>query len=118
MLVAEPSIDIGDNRNDMSLETIDCGYSGRFSLGIASRASVLESLEEVVQRYLIRLAQRDIDLLDEIRDCGLLMHRLVGEMAEAITKACDHPARQVDVRALGRAAESLHRLDHLLGVKP
>jgi hypothetical protein len=86
------------------------------ALSPASRAA-LQDLEQVVDRHFIGLAQRDVDLLDQVDDRGLLVHRLVGQVAEAIAQARHHPAGQVDIGALGRAAQALDRLDHLLGVE-
>src|SRR3546814_17718375 len=47
------------------------------------------------------------------RSAGLFVHRLVGQRTELAAQRGDHPARQIDVAALGGAEMLLDR-DHLL----
>ncbi len=74
----------------------------------------VELAEEVAQLALVGLAQEGVDLGDQRGHGGLLVHRLVGQRAELGAQRGDHPARQVDVAALGRATEMLLDRDHLL----
>ena len=114
VFVAKARIDIGDDRNHMGFEIVQL-FDDLGALGI--RFGGFQFLEQVVDRDLVGLTQRDIDFMDQIGDGGLFMHRLVGQVAPAVAQTGDHPARQIDISALGGAAHALHGLDHLLGVE-
>ena len=61
----------------------------------------------------IGLAEEGVDFLDQRRDAGLFVHRLVGQRAEFAAQRGDHPAREVEVTLLGGAEVLLDR-DQLL----
>ena len=114
VFVAEARVDVGDDRDDMGFKVVDL-IDDLAALGVRARG--FQRAEQVVHGDLVGLAQRGVDFLDQVGDGGLFMHRLVGQVAPAIAKPRDHPARQVDIGALGGAAHPLDGLDHLLGVK-
>lgn len=117
VLIAEAGIDIGDDRNHMGLEIVDGLDRLRLGGGITLLAGGLQVLEQVIDGDLVGLAQGDVDLLDQVRDSGLLMHGLVRQMAEAVAQTGHHPAGEIDIGALRGAAQALDGLDHLLGVE-
>src|SRR3546814_5081486 len=61
----------------------------------------------------IGLTQEGVDFLDQRRDAGLFVHRLVGQRTEFAAQRGDHPAREIDIAALDGAEMLLDR-DHLL----
>jgi hypothetical protein len=63
----------------------------------------------------IRLTQEGVELFDQRRHRGLLVHRLVGKRSELGAKGCDHPAGEVQIAAIGGAEMLLHRNQLLLG---
>ena len=63
----------------------------------------------------VGLPQEGVELLDQRRHRGLLVHRLVGQRAELGAQRGDHPAREIEVAALGRAEMLLDRDQLLLG---
>ncbi len=112
--VAEAGVDVGDDRHDVGLEVVDA-VLGLLLLGlVAALLGGVELAEQVAQLALVGLAQEGVDLGDQRRHGGLLVHRLVGQRAELGAQRGDHPAREVDVAALGRATEMLLDRDHLL----
>src|SRR3546814_2469685 len=78
--------------------------------GVARR---VEFAEQAAQFAGVGLAQEGVDFLDQRRNAGLFVHRLVGQRTELAAQRGDHPARQIDVAALGGAEMLLDR-DHLL----
>ena len=78
--------------------------------GFAGRVQIAEQHAEFAG---VGLAQEGVELLDEGRHGGLLMHGLVGQRAEFGAQRRDHPARQIEIAPLGRA-EMLLDGDHLL----
>jgi hypothetical protein len=69
----------------------------------------------VAQLTGVGLLAEGVDLLDEVRDGGLLVHGLIGQGAELRAQGRDHPAGEVDVAAVERAVVLLHAHHRLLG---
>ena len=111
--IAETGVDIGDDRNDMGFEILDgidqIGLCG----GIAGVAGLVEITEEEVEFASIGLAQEGVQFLDQRRNAGLFVHRLVGQGAEFAAQRGDHPAGEIEVALLGGAEMLLDR-NHLL----
>ena len=111
--IAEPGIDIGDDGHDMGLVVLHGRHELR-DLGLVTlRAGLVDGAEQVAQLAGIGLAEEGVDLGDQRRHRGLLMHRLVGQRAELGAQGGDHPAGEIDIAALG-GAEMLLDGDHLL----
>ena len=108
--VAEAGVDVGDDRHDVGDVVVDFFLDG----GLAQRPSGgVELAEQAAQFTGVGLAQEGVELPDQRRHRGLLVHRLVGQRAELGAQRGDHPAGQVKVAALGGAEVLLDR-DHLL----
>jgi hypothetical protein len=82
-------------------------------IAASQRLGRVQLAEQAAQFAGIGLAQEGVQLFDQGRDGGLLVHRLVRQRAEFRTQRGDHPARQVEVAAVG-AVEVLLDRDHLL----
>jgi len=81
---------------------------------IACRLGVVQGAEQVVEFPGIRLLQEGIELFDQVRDRGFLVHGLVGKRAELGAQGCHHPSREVEVAAFGGAEVFLDRDELLL----
>ena len=111
--IAEAGIDVGDDRHDVGLEVVDLLDQRLFLRLVAGLARGVDLAEHVAELARVGLAQEGVELLDQRRHRGLLVHRLVRQRAELGAQRGDHPAGQVQVAALGRAEVLLDR-DHLL----
>ena len=111
--VAEAGVDVGDDRHDMGLEVVDRRQQRLFLRAVAGLAGGVELAEEAAELAGVRLTQEGVDLLDQRRHRGLLVHRLVRQRAELGAQRGDHPAGQIHVAPVGRAEMLLDR-DHLL----
>ena len=80
---------------------------------VAGLAGGVDLAEEAAELAGVRLAQEGVNLFDQRRHRGLLVHRLVRQGAEVGAERGDHPAGEVQIAALGRA-EMLLDGDHLL----
>ena len=80
---------------------------------IALGARGVEIAEQHAELAGVGLTQEGVDFLDQRRDAGLFVHRLIGQRTEFAAQRGNHPARQIDVAALGGAEMLLDR-DHLL----
>jgi hypothetical protein len=96
----------------VGLEIVDlfCWPSRHFVTGVAGRVEFAEQATELTG---IGLAQEGVELLDQARYGGLLVHGLVRQRAELGAQGRDHPAGQVEVALVG-VAEVLLDGDHLL----
>ncbi len=111
--IAETGVDIGDDRHDMGFMPVDRGLDApRLDL-VAALLGGIELVEHHPQLAGIGLLEEGIDLANQPRDAGFLVHRLVGKGAEIAAQRGDHPARQVEIAAFG-GAEMLFDRDHLL----
>ena len=111
--IAEAGIDIGDDRNDMRFVLVDFLDQALRVHRVIGFLGGIQFAEQAAQFAGIGLVEEGVEFLDQPRDRGLLVHRLVGERAEFAAQRGDHPTRQVKVTALG-AAEMLLDRDHLL----
>lgn len=98
----------------MGLEVVDLRDQLLLPSLVAFLARLVERAEDVVELTGIRLTQEGIELLDQRRHRGLLVHRLVGQRSELGAQRGDHPAGQVQVGAISLAAEVLLDRDQLL----
>ena len=111
--IAEAGIDVGDDGHDVGLEVVDLFDQRLFLRLVAGLAGRVEVAEDVVELAGVGLAQEGVELFDQRRHRGLLVHRLIGQRAELGAQRGDHPAREVQVAAIGRAEMLLDR-DQLL----
>ena len=111
--VAEAGVDVGDDRHDVGLEVVDLVDQLLFLRLVAGLAGRVEVAEQAAEFARVGLAQEGVELFDQRRHRGLLVHRLVGQRAELGAQRGDHPAGEVEVAALGRAEVLLDR-DQLL----
>ena len=118
--VAEAGVDIGDDRHDVGLDSCRPRASSFCFLGaVAGLARGVDVAEQAAEFAGVGLAQEGVNLLDQRRHRGLLVHRLVGQRAEFRAQRRDHPAGQVEVAALGRAEMLLDRRSSSAGaMKP
>ena len=111
--IAEPGVDVGDDRHDMGFEPVDLGLDLLGLDFVTGLAGFVKLAEQAAQLAGVGLAQEGVELLDQRGNAGLLMHRLIGQGAEFAAQRGDHPARKVQIPALGRAEVLLDR-DQLL----
>ena len=111
--IAEAGIDVGDDRDDMGFVIVDLLLQLGGADLVPFRAGLVEIAEQAAQLAGVGLAQEGVEFLDQRRDAGLFMHRLVGQRAEFAAQRRDHPAREIEVAALG-GAKMLLDGDHLL----
>jgi hypothetical protein len=111
--IAEARVDVGDDRHDMGLVLVDRLEQLLLAQLVAGGARGVDVAEHHAQLAGVGLAQEGVEFLDQRRDAGLLVHRLVGQRPEFGAQRGDHPARQIEVAALG-GAEMLLDADHLL----
>jgi hypothetical protein len=98
--IAEARVDIGHDRHDVRFMGVDIVLNlGRAHL-VASRSRRVEIAEQLVQLARIGLAQEGVEFLDQRRNAGLLVHRLIGQRPEFAAQRRDHPAREVEVTPL------------------
>ena len=81
--------------------------------GLGSAFGSVQLAEQAAQFTGVGLAQERVQLTDQRADRGFFVHRLVRQRAELGAQRGDHPARQVQVAAVG-AVEVLLDGDHLL----
>ncbi len=99
--VTETSVDVGDDRHNVSFVIVDL-LDQLVSLGVvASVLSFFQGAEQVVQFPGIRLTQEGVQFFDQTRYSGLLVHGLVRQRAKLGAQSRNHPARQVQVTTLG-----------------
>ncbi|VXC48221.1 hypothetical protein SPHINGOAX6_20100 [Sphingomonas sp. AX6] len=111
--IAEARVDIGDDRHDMGFVMVD-GVGQSLNLDMVSGiACGVEIAEHHAQFARVGLFEEGVEFLDQRRDAGLFMHRLVGQRAEIAAQRGDHPAGEIEVAALGRS-EMLLDADELL----
>ncbi len=111
--VTEARIDVGDDRHHVGLVVVDLGLN-ELGRGLVARCPCgIQLREQEVQLASIGLAQERVELLDERRYRGLLMHGLVRQRPELRAERRDHPPREVEV-ALVRTLQVLFDRDQLL----
>ena len=111
--IAEPCVDVGDDRNHVSFVVVDRVLQPLGFGLVAAFTRRIQIAEHTAQFAGVGLLEEGVDLLDQLGHGGLLVHRLVGQGAKFAAQRSNHPARQVEVAALG-AAEVLLDRDHLL----
>ena len=107
--VAEAGVDVGDDGHDVRDEVVDLVLER----GLGGAFGRVQLAEQAAQFTGVGLAQERVQLLDQRGDGGLFVHRLVRQRAEFRAQRGDHPARQVEVAAVG-AVEMLLDRDQLL----
>ena len=111
--IAEAGVDVGDDGHDMGLEVVDLLDQRRFLCLVACLAGGVEGAEDVVELARVRLTEEGVELLDQRRHRGLLVHRLIGQRSELGAQCGDHPAGEIEIAAIGLAEVLLDR-DQLL----
>ena len=95
--VTETSVDISDDRHNVSFVVIDLSLDFS-SLGVVTGfASVVKGGEQQIQFTSVSLAQEGVKLFDQRRHRGFLVHGLVWQRAEFGAQCSNHPTRQVQV---------------------
>ncbi len=112
--IAEASVDVGDDGHDMGLEVVDLFDQRLFLRLVARLAGGVEGAEGIVELAGVRLTEEGVELLDQRRHRGLLVHRLVGQRSELGAKCRDHPAGEIQIAAIGLATEVLLDRNQLL----
>jgi len=108
--VAEAGVDVGDDGHDVRDEIVDPVLDGRTR---RRGVRLVQLAEQAAELTGVGLAQERVQLLDQRGHRGLLVHRLVRQRAEFRAQGGDHPARQVQVAAIGVVEVLLDR-DQLL----
>jgi hypothetical protein len=111
--IAETGVDVRDDRHDVRFVLVDLVQQAVRVDRVTRSLRRIELAEQHAQFTRIGLTQEGVELFDQRRNAGLLVHRLVGQRAEFAAQRGNHPARKVEVAALGRA-EVLLDGDHLL----
>ncbi len=112
--IAKAGVDVGDDGHDMGLEVVDL-FDQRLFLGlVACLAGGVEGAEGIVELTGVRLTEEGVELFDQRRHRGLLVHRLIGKRSELGAKRCDHPAGEIQIAAIGLAEMLLDRNQLLL----
>jgi hypothetical protein len=111
--IAEAGVDIGDDRDDVGFVAVDPGLDLLGLDRVAGFAGGVKIAEQQAEFARVGLAQESVEFLDQRRNRGLLVHRLIGQGAEFAAQRGDHPAREVEVAALGGPEVLLDR-DQLL----
>ena len=94
LFVAESGVDVGDDGNDVGFEVVDGGQRGLFGCAVTGRLGLIEAPEQVVELTGVGLLEEGVELLDQLRHGGLLVHRLVGKRAELGAEGGNHPTRR------------------------
>ena len=111
--IAETGVDVGDDRHDVGFVVLD-GMLDALGLDrVALGAGGVEFAEHHAEFARVGLAQEGVEFLDQRRNAGLLVHRLIGQRAEFAAQRGDHPSGEIEVAALGGAEVLLDR-DQLL----
>ena len=82
LLVAKASINVRNDGHDVGLEVVNLGHQGLFFRHVLLLPRLVQGSEELVKLPGISLPQEGVDLPNEGRHSGLLVHRLVGKGAE------------------------------------
>ena len=112
--IAKTGVDVGDDGHDMGPEGVDFFDQRLFLRLVACLASGVEGAEDIVELTGVRLTEEGVELFDQRRHRGLLMHRLIGKRSELGAKCGDHPAGEIEIAAIGRAEMLLDRNQLLL----
>ena len=111
--MAETGVDVGNDRHHVGLVAVDLVLDLGGTGAVTGLLGLFQGAEQVVELPGVGLAQEGVELLDQARHGGLLVHGLVGQRAELGAQGGDHPAGEVEVAALG-GAEVLLDGDQLL----
>ena len=112
--ITKTSVDVGDDGHDMRLEAVDLFDQCLFLRLVAGLASGVEGAEDIVELTGVRLTEEGVELFDQRRHRGLLVHRLIRKRSELGAKRGDHPAGEIQIAAIGLAEMLLDRNQLLL----
>ena len=90
--IAEAGVDIGDDRHDMGLVGVDRLEDRGFLGLVACRAGGVEVAEHHAEFAGVGLLEEGVELLDQGRHGGLLVHGLVRQGPEVRAQGGNHPA--------------------------
>jgi hypothetical protein len=99
--VAEAGVDVGDDRHHVRLEAVDDVDQLLLLRLVAGLPGGVEVAEHAAELAGVGLAQEGVELFDQRRDRGLLVHRLIRQRAELRAQRRDHPAGEIEVLPLG-----------------
>ena len=112
--VTKAGVDVGDDGHDMRLEVVDLFDQFLFLRLVACLAGDVDGAEDVVELARVRLTEEGVELFDQRRHRGLLVHRLIRKRSELGAKRGDHPAGEIQIAAIGLAEMLLDRNQLLL----
>ena len=104
--IAEAGVDVGDDGHDVGLEVVDLFDQLLFLRLVAGLAGGVDVAEDIVELTGVGLTQEGVELFDQRRHRGLLVHRLVRQRSELGAQRGDHPAGEIQVAAIGRAGNA------------
>ncbi len=90
--VAEPCVDVGDDRHDMRLMAFNLVHDGSSTRRIVLFACIIQLPEQYVQLAAVGLTQKGVEFFDKGRNTCFLMHGLVGQWAKFAAQRSNHPA--------------------------
>ncbi len=111
--IAEARVDVRNDRDDVGFVVVDRVLQPLGFGRVARFARCIQIAEHSAQLTRVSLLEEGVYLLDQLGHGSFLVHRLVGQGPEFAAQRGNHPARQIEVAALG-AAEMLLDRDHLL----
>ena len=112
--ITETGVDISNDWYDVSDVVVNLILNRRFSSSITRFTSSVQLAEQTTQLTCVGLTQEGVKLFNQASNCSLLVHRLIGKRTEVRTQGRNHPARQVQVLAVGFATEMLLDSNQLL----
>ena len=111
--VTKACINVGDDRNNVGFVVVDSVEKLFLFCGVASFTCSVDLAEHHAEFARVRLLEERVELFDQRGHGGFFVHGLVREWSELRTQSSNHPTREVEVAALGRAEMLLDR-NHLL----
>src|SRR3990167_3305993 len=112
--VTETSVDVGNDRYNVSFVAVDLSLDFVCFYFVASSASSVQSGEQQVQLTGVSLAQEGVQLFDQAGNRGFLVHGLIRQRTEIPTQSSNHPTRQEEVARGGGLQVLLDRNQLLL----
>ena len=115
--VTETSVNVSNDRYDVSFVVVDLVQDFCFFCRIASFTSCVQSAEQTTQFTCISLTQEGVQFVNQRSYSSFLVHRLVRQRTEVRTQSSYHPTRQVQVTTLSSTKVLLDRDQLLLTYK-
>src|SRR5690606_8767724 len=99
--VTETSVDVSDDRYDVSFVVVDLGFDVFGFSSVTSGFGSVQFTEQHTQFTGVSLTQELVQFFDQVSNHSFFVHRLVRQRAEVRTQCSNHPARQVQVFTFG-----------------